>query len=103
MPLGCSVLVVNKMKAIQAVRGMRDITPGESGRWSTIEQLIASVFGRYGYSEIRMPLVETTALFHRSIGEVTDIVEKEMYTFPDRNNESLALRPEGTAGCVRQL
>ena len=64
------------MKAIKAVRGMRDITPEESGRWSTAEQLIASVFARYGYSEIRMPLVETTALFHRSIGEVTDIVEK---------------------------
>jgi histidyl-tRNA synthetase len=91
------------MKAIQAVRGMRDITPEESGRWSTIEQSIANVFGRYGYSEIRMPLVETTALFHRSIGEVTDIVEKEMYTFPDRNDESLALRPEGTAGCVRAV
>ena len=91
------------MKSIQAVRGMRDITPNESGRWSTIEQLIAIIFGRYGYSEIRMPLVETTALFHRSIGEVTDIVEKEIYTFPDRNEESLALRPEGTAGCVRAV
>lgn len=91
------------MKAIQAVRGMRDITPDESGRWSAIERSIANVFSRYGYREIRMPLVETTGLFHRSIGEITDIVEKEMYTFPDRNNESLALRPEGTAGCVRAV
>jgi histidyl-tRNA synthetase len=91
------------LKTIQAVRGMHDITPEQSGHWSRLEQAVAEVFSSYAYREIRMPLVESTRLFHRSIGEVTDIVEKEMYTFPDRNDESLALRPEGTAGCVRAV
>lgn len=91
------------MKTIQAVRGMHDITPDQAGHWSRIEHAIAEVFSRYAYREIRMPLVESTRLFHRAVGEATDIVEKEMYTFPDRNDESLALRPEGTAGCVRAV
>lgn len=91
------------MKTIQAVRGMHDITPDQAGHWSRIEQAIAEVFCSYAYREIRMPLVESTRLFHRAVGEATDIVEKEMYTFPDRNDESLALRPEGTAGCVRAV
>ena len=91
------------MKTIQAVRGMHDITPDQAGHWSRIEQAIKQVFSSYAYREIRMPLVESTRLFQRAVGEVTDIVEKEMYTFPDRNDESLALRPEGTAGCVRAV
>jgi histidyl-tRNA synthetase len=88
-------------KSIQAIRGMNDILPAESGRWQLVESTFQSLMQAYGYSEIRMPLVEMTDLFKRSIGEVTDIVEKEMYTFEDRNGDSLALRPEGTASCVR--
>lgn len=80
---------------------MHDITPDKSGHWARIEQALASVLSAYAYKEIRMPIVENTRLFSRSIGEVTDIVEKEMYTFPDRNDELLSLRPEGTASCVR--
>jgi histidyl-tRNA synthetase len=86
---------------IQAVRGMKDITPDETPYWHVIEEAIRRVLAAYGYSEIRTPLLEQTDLFARSIGEVTDIVEKEMYTFSDRNGDSLTLRPEGTAGCVR--
>ncbi len=86
---------------LQAIRGMRDILPGESAAWQRLEAGIAEVLEAYGYREIRLPLLEKTELFARSIGEVTDIVEKEMYTFADRNDESLTLRPEGTAGCVR--
>ncbi|MFZ1642072.1 MAG: histidine--tRNA ligase [Candidatus Contendobacter sp.] len=85
----------------QAIRGMNDILPGESTRWQALETIIRQVLAAYGYHEIRLPLVEKTELFARSIGEVTDIVEKEMYTFADRNGESLTLRPEGTAGCAR--
>ncbi|RUO37435.1 histidine--tRNA ligase [Aliidiomarina shirensis] len=88
-------------KQIQAIRGMNDILPEQSGRWQQLEQVIRSLLAGYGYSEIRMPIVEQTDLFKRSIGEVTDIVEKEMYTFDDRNGDSLTLRPEGTASCVR--
>jgi histidyl-tRNA synthetase len=88
-------------KNIQAVRGMRDILPEQTPRWQYLEQQVRTVLERYGYREIRMPLLEMTDLFRRSIGEVTDIVEKEMYTFQDRNGDSLTLRPEGTAGCVR--
>jgi histidyl-tRNA synthetase len=88
-------------KTIQAVRGMNDILPAESAAWQHIEQAMRSVVHAYGYHEIRMPLLEKTELFKRSIGEVTDIVEKEMYTFDDRNGDSLTLRPEGTASCVR--
>ncbi len=80
---------------------MRDILPEQTPRWQYLERQVRDVLERYGYREIRMPLLEMTDLFRRSIGEVTDIVEKEMYTFLDRNGDSLTLRPEGTAGCVR--
>ncbi len=89
------------MKKIQAVRGMHDILPEQTPLWQFLEDTVRDVFSRYAYQEIRMPILEQTALFKRSIGEVTDIVEKEMYTFEDRNGDSLTLRPEGTAGCVR--
>ena len=89
------------MTSIRAIRGMNDILPGESVDWRYIESTAARVLDSYGYDQVRLPLVEYTELFSRSIGEVTDIVEKEMYTFDDRNAESLTLRPEGTAGCVR--
>ncbi|MES9860469.1 MAG: histidine--tRNA ligase [Candidatus Thiodiazotropha sp. LLP2] len=88
-------------KQIQAIRGMKDILPQQTPVWQFFEDRVRSVLSRYGYAEIRMPIVEMTDLFKRSIGEVTDIVEKEMYTFEDRNGDSLTLRPEGTAGCVR--
>ncbi len=80
---------------------MHDILPEQAPLWARLEDTVRDITGRYGYAEIRLPLVEMTELFRRSIGEVTDIVEKEMYTFPDRNGDSLTLRPEGTAGCVR--
>lgn len=86
---------------IQAVRGMNDIIPPETHFWQHAEFLIRRTFHGHGFQEIRFPIVEKTELFKRSIGEVTDIVEKEMYTFLDRNEESLTLRPEGTASCVR--
>jgi histidyl-tRNA synthetase len=86
---------------IQAIRGMHDILPDQTPRWQHVEAVLRRVMGAYGYREIRLPLVEKTELFKRSIGEVTDIVEKEMYTFDDRNGDSLTLRPEGTAGCLR--
>lgn len=89
------------MSEITAIRGMNDILPQETPSWQFLERTVATVLSSYGYGEIRLPLVEKTALFKRSIGEVTDIVEKEMYTFDDRNGDSMALRPEGTAGCVR--
>ncbi len=88
-------------KNIQAIRGMNDYLPEETALWQRIESTLKQVLGGYGYSEIRLPIVEQTPLFKRAIGEVTDVVEKEMYTFEDRNGESLTLRPEGTAGCVR--
>ncbi len=88
-------------KLLQAIRGMNDILPGESALWQGLEATVREVLSAYDYHEIRLPIVEKTELFARSIGEVTDIVEKEMYTFADRNEESLTLRPEGTAGCVR--
>lgn len=88
-------------KHIQAVRGMNDILPDETPTWQYLEETARQLLAAYGYSEIRLPVVEKTELFKRSIGEVTDIVEKEMYTFGDRNGDSLTLRPEGTAGCVR--
>jgi histidyl-tRNA synthetase len=80
---------------------MNDILPEVSGTWRHLETVVQEIVQSYGYSEIRLPLLEHTELFKRSIGEVTDIVEKEMYTFPDRNGESLTLRPEATAGMVR--
>ncbi|HWP01455.1 MAG TPA: histidine--tRNA ligase [Methylococcus sp.] len=86
---------------IQAIRGMHDILPDQTARWHHVEQEIRSVMNGYGFHEIRLPIVEKTELFKRSIGEVTDIVEKEMYTFEDRNGDSLTLRPEGTASCLR--
>ncbi|MGR8934994.1 MAG: histidine--tRNA ligase [Gammaproteobacteria bacterium] len=86
---------------IQAIRGMHDLLPEHTASWQYAEQCIRDILGAYGYSEIRLPIVEKTELFKRSIGEVTDIVEKEMYTFDDRNGDSLTLRPEGTAGCLR--
>lgn len=89
------------MSKIKAIRGMNDILPDQTPVWQYLENTVKTVLGGYGYSEIRMPIVEQTDLFKRSIGEVTDIVEKEMYTFDDRNGESLTLRPEGTACCVR--
>ena len=88
-------------KNIQAIRGMHDVLPEQTARWQFVEQQIRDVLGAYAYREIRLPIVEKTELFKRSIGEVTDIVEKEMYTFDDRNGDSLTLRPEGTAGCLR--
>ena len=88
-------------KNIQAIRGMNDYLPADTAIWQRIEGTLKQVLASYGYSEIRMPIVEQTPLFKRAIGEVTDVVEKEMYTFEDRNGESLTLRPEGTAGCVR--
>lgn len=86
---------------IQAIRGMNDILPDSTPHWQKLESVLRQLMASYGYSEIRMPIVEKTQLFKRSIGEVTDIVEKEMYTFEDRNGDSLTLRPEGTASCVR--
>ena len=89
------------MNTIQAIRGMNDILPGDISAWQHIERHARALLGAYGYEEIRPPIVERTELFRRSIGEVTDIVEKEMYTFDDRNGESLTLRPECTASVVR--
>ncbi len=88
-------------KTIQAIRGMNDILPTQSAAWQYVESVLRDVAAAYTYQEIRMPVLESTDLFKRSIGEVTDIVEKEMYTFDDRNGDSLTLRPEGTASCVR--
>lgn len=93
--------MAKKQQAIQAIRGMHDILPEQSPYWQWLEQNARQVLAAYGYLEIRLPIVEKTELFKRSIGEVTDIVEKEMYTFDDRNGDSLTLRPEGTAGCLR--
>lgn len=84
-----------------AVKGMQDVLPEQIAPWQHLEAAIRSIMHNYAYEEIRMPILERTPLFKRSIGEVTDIVEKEMYTFADQNGESLSLRPEGTAGCVR--
>jgi len=86
---------------IQAIRGMNDVLPGDTSFWRYVEGVFQECMSRYGYQEIRFPLIESTQLFKRTIGEVTDIVEKEMYTFDDLNGESITLRPEGTAGCVR--
>lgn len=89
---------------IQSVRGMNDILPGEAEFWELFEETVRSLLKSYGYRPIRLPIVEPTPLFKRAIGEVTDIVEKEMYSFVDSlNGEPLTLRPEGTAGCVRAV
>ena len=87
--------------SVQAIRGMNDILPDEIYWWNEVERSAEMLAAQFGYREIRFPLVEKTELFKRSVGEVTDIVEKEMYTFPARSGGSLSLRPEGTAGCVR--
>jgi len=89
------------MSQVQAIRGMSDLLPPETATWQAIESVLRDLLTAYGYGEIRVPIVERTDLFKRSIGEVTDVVEKEMYTFEDRNGESLTLRPEATAGIVR--
>jgi histidyl-tRNA synthetase len=86
---------------MQSLRGMNDILPSETPVWQHLEATLAELLAGYGYQEIRFPLLESTELFQRSIGEVTDIVEKEMYSFIDRNGDSVTLRPEGTAGCAR--
>ncbi|MDO6459817.1 histidine--tRNA ligase [Granulosicoccaceae sp. 1_MG-2023] len=88
-------------KAIQSLRGMHDILPSQSAAWQHLEGHIRDIMRGHAYREMRTPIVEQTALFCRSIGEVTDIVEKEMYSFEDRNGESISLRPENTAGCIR--
>lgn len=88
-------------KRIQSIRGMNDYLPAETVAWQQVETILKRTLAHYGYSEIRLPVVEETSLFKRAIGEVTDVVEKEMYTFEDRDKVSLTLRPEGTAGCVR--
>ena len=88
-------------KTINAIRGMNDILPDSISYWHHLESVVRNTVANYGYKEIRMPIVEQTNLFARSIGASTDIIEKEMYSFEDRNGEGLSLRPEGTAGCVR--
>nr|WP_031830899.1 histidine--tRNA ligase [Vibrio parahaemolyticus] len=89
------------IQAIQAIRGMNDCLPTQSPLWQKLENTVKNVISAYGYNEVRMPIVEETNLFSRAVGEETDVVSKEMYTFDDRNGDSLTLRPEGTAGCVR--
>ena len=91
------------MTTYQAIRGMVDILPEQTPLWQSMETAALEVLSSYGYAEIRLPIIEATGLFARSIGEVTDIVEKEMYSFDDRNENSMTLRPEGTAGCVRAV
>ena len=93
------------MSSIVAIKGFNDILPTQTAAWRRLEQHLASIMDAYGYQQIRLPIVEQTHLFKRSIGDATDIVEKEMYTFLDKGNppESLTLRPEGTAGCVRAM
>ncbi|MBS0358969.1 MAG: histidine--tRNA ligase [Proteobacteria bacterium] len=86
---------------IQSIRGMNDLLPEVLTYWHALESVIQKIMMNYGYEEIRLPIMESTELFSRTIGEVTDVVEKEMYTFLDRNGDSLSLRPEATAGCVR--
>jgi len=90
-----------KSAQITAVKGFRDVLPDESARWQILEAAALDVFSRYAFGEIRLPIAERTELFARSIGETTDIVEKEMYTFVDRGDTSMTLRPEATAGVVR--
>jgi histidyl-tRNA synthetase len=89
------------MEIITAVRGFKDILPGETERWQFVEDMARKVFSDFGFKEIKIPVLEKTDLFRRSIGETTDIVEKEMYTFEDRGGESLTLRPEATASVMR--
>ena len=88
---------------LQSIKGMNDIVPPESSMWQFAENLLSDILSSHGYDQIRLPIMENTAVFERSIGDVTDIVQKEMYSFSDRNGDSLTLRPEGTAGCVRAV
>ena len=92
---------MSKQGQIQAVKGMKDVLPSDSHLWLKVESLCAEIFSRRSYRQIRTPMIESTSLFARSIGSETDIVSKEMYTFDDRDGDSLTLRPEGTASCVR--
>ncbi len=87
----------------QAIKGVKDILPEDVGRWQTVEKVARETFGRYGFSEIRTPIIEHTVLFTRSIGATSDIVEKEMYAFKDQGGDEITLRPEGTAGVVRSF
>ncbi len=91
------------MSKLQGLRGMNDLLPEQSSKWQYVEATFKQILARYGYNEIRTPVLEDTSLFRRSIGEATDVVEKEMYTFDDRNGESVTLRPEFTAGVVRSV
>ena len=88
---------------LKAPKGTHDLFPADSEKFAAVEATARRVFGAHGYGEIRTPIFETTELFARSVGETTDIVHKEMYTFPDRKGRSLTLRPENTAGVVRAL
>ena len=95
---------IRKPEALRAVKGMNDILPPESARWEWLEAIVRELMARYAYRNIRTPILEHTALFVRGIGEVTDIVEKEMYSFEDKlNGEALTLRPENTASVVRAV
>ena len=91
------------MERLQSLRGMRDLLPGETPRWRLVEETVRELFDSWAYEEIRLPLLEPTTLFARAAGATSDIVEKQMYSFGDRDGESITLRPEGTAGCVRAL
>ena len=93
--------MTTQTKKIQAIKGVRDILPPESEMWNSVEQTARDVFGTYGYGEIRLPIFEPTELFARSVGLDTDIVSKEMYSFEDRDDSSISLRPEATASVVR--
>lgn len=90
-------------QTLQAIRGMHDVLPDQTPDWQWLEAAVRQLMQAYGYAEIRLPIVESTTLFERSIGAATDIVEKEMYTFTDRNGDRLTLRPEGTASCLRAV
>jgi histidyl-tRNA synthetase len=98
-----SVKAVASAEPLQAIRGMNDIVPGEIAAWQRLEAAARELFAAYGYQEIRVPIVEQTSLFKRSIGELTDVVSKEMYSFEDRGGEHITLRPEATAGLVRAM
>ena len=89
------------MQKLQNIRGMNDVLPADTALWQFLEVTVRQLLDSYSYQEMRVPLVEHTGLFRRSIGEVTDIVEKEMFTFADNDGDSLTLRPEATAGFVR--
>ena len=91
------------MSTINAIRGMNDILPNEIPYWHRLEAILQQLLTQHGYQEIRFPIVEQSQLFHRSVGDTSDIVEKETYDFKDRNGSDLTLRPEGTAGCVRAV